>query len=243
MEPDSTPRQPRCGEELPRVHAAAEGEMAAEGGCYFFHRLVAKAILFKKAEKIVSAQNFGGYRANIVTYSLAWLSHQTAQQIDLDRIWKEQNLSDTLRDAITAVSKHAHAHITQPPGGRNITEWCKKEDCWNVFRAAKITLPSALQHELSVTSISHESSSVSGGSHDEPTQEEIAQIMQVPADTWFKISHWAKETGNLSPWQRSIAFSLGKLASRQKAPSLKQAQQGLKILEESGRLGFQVGRA
>ncbi len=208
----------------------------------YFERLVAKAILFKKAEKIVSCQTFGGYRANIVTYSLAWLSHHTAQRINLERIWKGQDVSDTLRDAITIVSKHAHGHITHPPGGKNITEWCKKEDCWNALRAVRITLPGALQRELAATSLSHERGSTSIKS-DRPQTEEIADLMKVPAETWFKISHWAKETDNLTPWQRGIAFSLGKLASRQSSPSLKQAQQGLKILEESGRLGFRVDGA
>ena len=34
-------------------------------------RLVAKAILFRRTEKIVQQQAFGGYRANIVAYSIA----------------------------------------------------------------------------------------------------------------------------------------------------------------------------
>jgi len=207
-----------------------------------FQRLVAKAILFKKAEKIVSAQNFGGYRANIVTYSLAWLSHHTAQRINLDKIWSDQDVSDAVRDSITIISQHAHAHITQPSGGRNITEWCKKEDCWKVFCDAKIRLPSALQSELSADSSHNQNSSAPEESDNAPTQEEVVQVMKLPASTWFKLSHWAKETDNLAPWQRSIAFSLGRLASGHKAPSFKQAQHGLKILEESERLGFQVER-
>jgi hypothetical protein len=40
------------------------------------------------------------------------------------------------------------------------------------------------------------------------------------------------------PWQRSLAFSLGKLASQNKAPTPKQAAQGLKIIVEAERLGF-----
>jgi hypothetical protein len=208
----------------------------------YFRRLVAKAILFKKAEKIVSAQDFGGYRANIVTYSLAWLSHHTAQRINLDRIWSDQNLSDAVRGSITNISKYAHAHITQPPEGRNVTEWCKKEDCWNAFRSTEIALPNGLQSELSATSLYIQNDSALEKSVNAPTQEEILQIMKVPANKWFKLSRWAKETDNLAPWQRSIAFSLGRRASREKAPSLKQAQQGLKILEESKRLGFRLER-
>jgi hypothetical protein len=56
------------------------------------------------------------------------------------------------------------------------------------------------------------------------------------------LSHWAKQTGNLAAWQRSIAFSLGRLVTQNKDPSLKQAVQGVKILEEVERLGFKLER-
>ena len=39
----------------------------------YYHNLIAKAILFKRTEKLVSQQQYGGYRANIVTYTLAFL--------------------------------------------------------------------------------------------------------------------------------------------------------------------------
>ena len=46
----------------------------------YFQRLIAKAILFKRAERIVSEQDYGGFRAQIVTYSLAWLFHRTVTE-------------------------------------------------------------------------------------------------------------------------------------------------------------------
>ena len=62
----------------------------------YFQRLVAKAILWRRTEKIVSAQAFGGYRANIVAYSIARLSHATEKALDLDRIWQQQGLDEPL---------------------------------------------------------------------------------------------------------------------------------------------------
>ncbi|QBY00444.1 abortive phage infection protein [Rhodophyticola sp. CCM32] len=38
----------------------------------FFKLLVSRAIMFRETERIVSRRKFGGYRANIVTYTLAW---------------------------------------------------------------------------------------------------------------------------------------------------------------------------
>jgi hypothetical protein len=100
---------------------------------YFTH-LIAKAILFKSAEKIVQSEKFGGYRANIVTYTLAYLSYKTQQDLDLDKIWKQQSLTPSLQRAIQMISREVHQVITNPPDGRNVTEWCKKESCWKAIQ-------------------------------------------------------------------------------------------------------------
>jgi hypothetical protein len=96
---------------------------------YFMH-LIAKAIIFKEAEKIVQNEQFGGYRANIVTYTLAYLSDTNQKPIDLDSIWKQQGITSEIKESIQIISRQIHRVITNPPDGRNITEWCKKEACW-----------------------------------------------------------------------------------------------------------------
>ncbi len=65
----------------------------------------------------------------------------------------------------------------------------------------------------------------------------------VKADVWFGLSAWAKETSNLAPWQRSLAYSLGRLASSGRKPSFKQAKQGLVALDKAKELGFKEAPA
>ena len=100
----------------------------------YYRNLVAKAILFRRTEKLVQQQQYGGYRANIVTYTLAYLSYKTAQRIDLEKIWKEQALSQNLEHAIVDVSAIVRDIIINPPGGANVGEWCKKEKCWKAVK-------------------------------------------------------------------------------------------------------------
>jgi AIPR protein len=102
----------------------------------YFTNLIAKAILFKEAEKIVQNEQFGGYRANIVTYTLAYLSDTSQERIDLDAIWKQQSITPELERSIRLVSRRVHQIITNPPDGRNVTEWCKKEACWHSVRSS-----------------------------------------------------------------------------------------------------------
>jgi len=205
-----------------------------------FRHLIARAIMFRRAEKLVQAQNYGGYRANIVTYSLAWLSHHTAQKIDLDRIWRTQSLSPELEEAILIVSKAAYDHLVNGAQGGNVTEWAKKEKCWEKFRMTGISISSSLLRPvMSQPSVSRSSGSPAKGDRYDQA-EAYVRIRLVPAEEWFAISGWAKETGNLEPWQRALAYSLGRLAAQNREPSTKQAHQGQKILDEVRRLGFRM---
>ena len=205
----------------------------------WFQRAVARAILFKETERIVSRQHFGGYRANIVTYTLAWLSHHTAKRVDLDAIWAAQGLAAPLADFIELVSVHAHEHVTSPPGGQNITEWCKKERCWEQFREVDVELPAGVEAGLMTRDArarSHEHTLDEQESADETAA--IARVAAVPSETWFNLAAWAKDTQTLMPWQRSLSFSLGRLAGAGRPPSRKQAAHGEKILKEARALGF-----
>jgi hypothetical protein len=206
----------------------------------YFQLVVAKAILFRSAEKIVQSQHYGGYRANVVTYTLAFLARKTQQRIDLDRIWREQHLTPSLEDAIRTVSTDVHQHITQPPNGANITEWCKKEECWKRLADLDIPLPKTLAAEL--IHITKMGDTVDRGIHALSGEDKrlITEIGAVPADVWFRISKWAKETSNLQGWQRSLAYSVGRIIANGREPSIKQAVQAKKILAEAERLGCDV---
>ncbi len=207
----------------------------------YFEHLIAKAILFKCAEKLIGDLNYGGYRANIVTYTLAWLSHHTSQRIDLDAIWKKQNISPALAEAIRAVSVPVHRIITNPPNARNITEWCKHKGCWEDVCSEEVNLSAAFRQELLEIGRSAPKKADKGiDGPDERDLEVIAVVSKVPAQTWFNLSKWAKETNNLQSWQRSIAFSIGRALSNGYQISRKQANQGKKILEEVKALGFNL---
>ena len=209
----------------------------------YYQNLIAKAILFRRTEKLVQQQQYGGYRANIVTYTLAFISYKSAQRIDLERIWKEQALSAVLENEIIAVSKFVQQLIVNPPGGANVGEWCKKEKCWQVIRDYQYELSEALQRELVSVARPTISATPATSSIDSLTTEEQALIDEaaaIPAETWFALSRWAKETKNFQPWQRSLLFSVGGVVGRGQKPSIKQARHAMKAYNEALTKGFSV---
>jgi hypothetical protein len=205
----------------------------------WFRRAIARAILFKETKRIVSRQKFGGYEANIVTYTLAWLSHRTAKRVDLDAIWAAQALPVPLAEFIELVSARTHHHVTKPPGGQNITEWCKKEKCWESFRELDLEVPSGVDAALITQDARARSAEHTLDEQASAAEAElIATVAAVPAETWYNLATWAKATQSLLPWQRGLAFSLGRVAEGGRTPSRKQAAQGQKMLEEARSLGF-----
>ena len=208
----------------------------------YFQNLVAKAILFRRTEKLVQQQQYGGYRANIVTYTLALLSFKTAQRINLEKIWKEQSLSPILEAEIIKVSKIIHGIITNPPGGANVGEWCKKEKCWDVVKKCDYTVSDKLSSEL--VDVGYTSAKATPNSSiDSLTEDEqkiIDKAATVSAETWLALSRWAKETNNFQPWLRSMLFSVGTLVGRGRKPSIKQSKHALKALKDAGDKGFRA---
>jgi hypothetical protein len=120
----------------------------------YFSHVVARAIIFKTAERIVSQLELGGYRANIVAYSIAWLAEKSDFKIDLEQIWKKQGLSDDLCKAIEAVANASHEHFGALAGAggswkTNIGENTKKRECWERFRSLEIDVPRGWLSKLS----------------------------------------------------------------------------------------------
>lgn len=210
----------------------------------YYQLLIAKAILYRRTEKIVQEQKYGGYRANIVTYTIALISHKTAQRIDLEKIWKNQKLSENLEREIIRASGIVQKYITNPPENANIGEYCKRKSCWEGLLELSFEIDEKLKKELISGGFSSgvlSSNSNAPSLLNDATKEEkelIEWVCTVSSNIWLSISKWAKDTNNLQPWQRGIAFSVGTLVKRGKKPSVKQARQAKIIYQSAKEKGF-----
>ena len=201
----------------------------------YFERLVAKAILWKRTEKLITTLQYGGYRANLVAYSIAKLSHATSQRVDLSSIWSRQALDPAVEDAIVDLSRLAWAVVVEEaPPGANVGEWAKRPDCWRTMRDKPWTVPPAVVEGLLAVGPS------SNGAAPEPDANDpvMAELAALSGDVWFSLSNWAKQTSNLNPWERKLAYDIGVRVSRGRPPSPKQGPHAKRILDEARRLGW-----
>lgn len=206
----------------------------------YFERLIAKAVLFRSAERLISSQQLGGYRAQTVTYTLGKFLHATGQRLDLRSIWRSQELSPAVAAAILDLGPKVHHTLLETAGARNISEWAKKEDCWKAILDIPWDPPRALLSELDATTGRTKTTSTSSIGEHLSDEERVAfqAVLSISSESWKALSSWAKQTDTLQPWQRGLSFTLGNMIKAGKAPSRKQAVQGALILSEARRLGF-----
>ena len=101
----------------------------------FYCNLIAQVILFQKCDKIVDAQNFGGYKAQINYYSIALLSEYHSEMVDFEYIWNHQDITSELSVLLEEICYKVWNHFMNPETkGINITQWCKKEECWKLLK-------------------------------------------------------------------------------------------------------------
>jgi len=193
----------------------------------FFHRTVALVMMWNETERIVRKQKLGGYCHAIVTYTLAWLHHLTDRKIDIDKIWREQKLDDSIPAAIGVLSEIVNEHIRATE--LNVTEWCKKEDCWTQL----LENPAPSLPDMKTALISKSP----GGGYDGTLgtdKEDIEFCKGKGAEAWFELSKWLKERGFMQGKQRSQAFHMGRCLKQGKNdPSAVLAYACRKIWEDA----------
>lgn len=97
--------------------------------------MISKVILFKECDKLVAKQNFGGYKAQINYYVIALLAEFHSDEVDDMDIWKRQSISPELSIRLEELILKVWNHFMNPEVvGINITQWCKKEDCWKLLK-------------------------------------------------------------------------------------------------------------
>lgn len=204
----------------------------------YFRDAVAQIILFAAAQRIVRQEAFPAYRANIVCYLLAYLSHRTGGRLSLDEIWRGQGISAGLETLLRNWSHGVDTRIQESAAGRNVTEWSKKEACWTALRSLDLPVSDLRPPEWDSAPVTSGSAKPEAVPPD--THAAAANCMRLPAETWFALHLWGRRTRTLADWQAGIAHTLSSYASGgwTRAPTPKQATHGVRILEIAREKGF-----
>lgn len=211
---------------------------------FYFKRAVARGLIFRATERIVSAQPWynGGYRANIVAYTLAVLGDITKRRkesIDFLGIWNAQKVDPVLESAIAVVSGVVNDDIIRPPQGiSNISEWCKKEACWTRIQARADAIANLLPSEFYDRLVPQDDQAAIVKTAKQTQRIDIGieaqrKVLAVPAAEWARIHQLLLEKDLLTPKEDGVLRVAMQIPS--KLPTEKQSVVLLDILDK-GRL-------
>jgi hypothetical protein len=185
-----------------------------------FKEMVSLNIIFTTIDKIVKDLELG-YKSQVVTYSVAKFSFDSKKMINLEKIWNEQDISDELYKYFVKQVEHIYNSLEYSLAQQknpNLSTWSKKSACWDYVKSQKYNLK--IPNNYVTTSQRNLLVMIEG------------ELLDKPSDYWFALSKWGKETDALSPFERKIVYSVGKLVSKNARPSAKQYSQLEKIYEK-----------
>lgn len=203
-------------------------EQQGEDWVKFFKKTIALIILWDYTEKLVRRLGFQGYHHNIVAYTLSWFFALTEMQLDLEKIWTNQAIADTVARELEHLAPMVNKHIRDTDS--NVTEYCKKEKCWEGLREKRVDLSDQLSVDFCIARVAtpYEATTKS-------EEEAVIFCESISADKWFSLAKWLKDHDFLSGKARSQSFNMGRALSKKggKRPSVVLSQACQKIWEEA----------
>jgi AIPR protein. len=211
----------------------------------FYKHAVAKAIVFREVEKIVTEQPWyqGGYRANVVAYAIAKLAHDVEARkcsVDFDLIWRNQGMSESMKNAFVVVSKVVHDSITATPESiSNVTEWAKHQACWKRVSAIEVDWPKEFLNELITAEEQRETRKAAV--KDQKVLNGIeaqTAVVQAGSVFWEQLRAWGMARHLLSPTESGILSVAASVPSR--IPSDKQCLIAMEVWQRLRREGCRL---
>lgn len=102
--------------------------------------MIAKAIIFRRTSALARTM-FPAFQANVAAYTVAVVAKLLGDRLDLMRIWLQQDLSVALKTQIQEWAREVNEVLHRSSGGRMISEWAKRPECWAAVSGARYSEP------------------------------------------------------------------------------------------------------
>jgi hypothetical protein len=202
----------------------------------FFEDLIAKAILFRAAEKIygVKPNAIGDMRYITVPYTIAYLNQATDGKLDLLKIWKQQGVSDELKTVLPGLMRQIEDFIKTKAPGSLYGEWAKKEECWQTISTQRfsIDLP-AIKNDL----IDPGKSKIRYSITEDDTQRleneaKTERLQSLPPKIWRIIETWGQQANRLTFNQRDTVLNLARKIESKRPFTESELNTGIELIEK-----------
>jgi hypothetical protein len=199
----------------------------------YFEDAIAKYILFKNADKRYGKKpnSIGEMKQVVVPYTLSLLNIITKNQLDLLKIWKDQDVSVELSDFIFDLMKQVNQFILETYNGQHYIEKAKKEECWGLvknhiwdvnIKEIKADLidsknPPKRNNDIDIAEVELEQSK--------------SVIKSIPPALWNEILQWGKDSELLDTIRQTVVSNIAFKLRQNRILGDDEYQKGIEILD------------
>lgn len=202
---------------------------------YYFKRVVALAIIFKSTDEIIKQKAWWrekhSYKANVTAYAMSILFdyiRKKCNEYDLDfiKIWSQQSTYHELEQQLSILCDEVYEYITEPSRlVENVTEWCKREICWEKAQKRDWTiLPEFIKTLVSIDKIQEVQKDAKAERKIANEIDDLKFIISVGGDYWNQVYEWGRERNLLTDMEDSLLKIAKNISTTGKVPSDRQAK-------------------
>ena len=203
----------------------------------YFEDLIAKAILFKDADRRYGTKQhgepIGEIKKSVVPYAIALLHHITDGQIDLYKIWMRQEVSTELSDFLYDLMKQINSFILSYEGVARYEELAKKKSLWEDVK--KHTWSYNLR-DIKRDLIDQENPPKRVSKSKEEQERILADecrimLSNVPVEIWERIALWGKESECLNIMQQNLCHEIARKVNKRESFTNNELEGGAQIVD------------
>lgn len=195
----------------------------------YFQQLIAKAIIYQTTADICKQNNIKGYINIICNYVLATLSWKSRGNLDLEYIWKHQEIHPSLRLPIEQSADIVNKYILKlGQEGLNPSVMAKREAFWKDITLRIVGLP-----ELDKVLLAANEEELTAKS-----QAKIDDFEKMNRNVWKDLAIWGKEYKKLSLLERKKLDHVYALMEAEKKLPFNTISDVMDIYKKSKDMGF-----
>jgi hypothetical protein len=213
----------------------------------YFQTTAALILMFQYLEKNITKQPWyeGGYRANIIYYTLAQFrrllhNQYPGQDLDLMLIWNRQSVPEQVGEILIALAELVLLKITDPSRKVvNVTQWCKRNDCWDEVKKISLDIPAGI--ESCLITIDEQKATQKSAKKEQKVVNEIqvqTTVVNYPVDMWKRLSEFVVRNHMVTPTDVSALTIACQMPS--KIPNTYQCKRLLALLKKASAEGFNI---
>lgn len=213
----------------------------------YFQTTAALILMFQYLEKNITKQLWyeGGYRANIIYYTLAQFrrllhNQYPGQDLDLMLIWNRQSVPEQVGKILIALAELVLLKITDPSRKvANVTQWCKRNDCWDEVKKISLDIPAEI--ESCLITIDEQKAAQKSAKKEQKVVNEIqvqTTVVNYPVDMWKKLSEFVVRNHIVTSTDVSALTIACQMPF--KIPNTYQCKRLLALLKKASAEGFNI---